>query len=177
MLGLVSANRSSTSASSRPAAPLDVELVARSIRRILATAPADKPLPSTRELGKRFNVANATAFRVLQKLAEDGEVWQHPTSGRYYPSTARELLEQPKPTACLIRRLELDSEQYRELLEGVSLGCGVLHRTMMLWHDVHLVNHPDPRSPPVFAPVAQQKEILRQFLQRHGKAAGGFLLD
>jgi DNA-binding LacI/PurR family transcriptional regulator len=135
------------------------------------------PLPTTREFGKRFGVASATAYRVLQKLAQDGEIWQHPTSGRYYPSAARALLDRPKPVACLIRRLELDSEQYRELLEGISLGCGALHRTMLLWHDELLVNHPEPHDPPVFANAAQQRAILKDFLSRHGADAGGFVLD
>lgn len=122
-------------------------------------------------------MAAATVFRVLQKMAGEGEIWQHPTSGRFYPTTARALLDRPEPVACLIRRLELASEQYRELLEGVSLGCGALHRTMLLWHDELLVNHPDPHHPPVFAPVAQQRAILENFLERHGKNAGSFLFD
>ncbi|MBI4626461.1 MAG: LacI family DNA-binding transcriptional regulator [Verrucomicrobia bacterium] len=134
-------------------------------------------MPTTREFGKRFGVANTTVFRVLQRLTRDGEIWQHPTSGRYYPATARALLDRPKPVACLIRRLKLGSEQYRELLEGISQGCGALHRTMLLWHDELLVNHPDPHEPPIFAPVAQQRAILNNFVDRHGEAAGGFVLD
>jgi hypothetical protein len=160
---------------SRPqAAPADL---AGRVREVVADAPSDQPLPTTREFGQLLGVANTTAFRVLQKLTQEGEIWQHPTSGRYYPSTARALLDRPKPVACLIRRLELGSEQYRELLEGISLGCGALHRTMLLWHDELLVNHPEPHEPPVFAPVAQQRAILTNFLDRHGSAAGGFVLD
>lgn len=155
-------------------APADL---AGRVRQVVADAPSDQPLPTTREFGQLLGVANTTAFRVLQKLTQEGEIWQHPTSGRYYPSTARALLDRPKPVACLIRRLELGSEQYRELLEGISLGCGALHRTMLLWHDELLVNHPEPHEPPVFAPVAQQRAILTNFLDRHGSAAGGFVLD
>lgn len=159
-----------------PSPATDGDLTAH-IRRSLAAAPTDQPLPTTRDFGKRFGVANTTVFRVLQRLTKDGEIWQHPTSGRYYPATARALLDRPKPVACLIRRLELGSEQYRELLEGISHGCGALHRTMLLWHDELLVNHPDPHEPPVFAQVAQQRAILDNFLDRHGEAAGGFVLD
>ena len=147
------------------------------IRRAVADAPSDQPLPTIRELGNFLGVPNTSAFRVLQRLTQQGEIWQHPTSGRYYPPTARTLLDRPKPVACLIRRLELGSEQYRELLEGISLGCGALHRTMLLWHDELLVNHPEPQEPPTFAPVAQQRAILTNFMGRHGEAAGGFLLD
>ncbi|MEY4938412.1 MAG: hypothetical protein RIQ93_147 [Verrucomicrobiota bacterium] len=157
-------------------APAEVDLAER-IRHSLKSVPTDRPLPTTREFGLRFGVANTTVFRVLQRLTTDGEIWQHPTSGRYYPATARALLDRPKPVACLIRRLELGSEQYRELLEGISVSCGALHRTMLLWHDELLVNHPDPHEPPVFAPVAQQRAILNNFLERHGAAAGGFVLD
>jgi len=147
------------------------------VRLTASESAPDQPLPTTRDLGKRFGVANATAFRVLQKMAQDGEIWQNPTSGRYYPIGARILFDRPTPMACLIRRLELDSEQYRELLEGVSIGCGALHRTMLLWHDELLINHPDPHNPPVFASIVQQRAILSDFLDRHGKAAGSFLLD
>ena len=154
----------------------DAGLIA-AFRRAIAIAPADKPLPTTRAFGKQFGVANTTAFRLLQKLTREGEIWQHPTSGRYYSTTARALLDRPKPLACLIRRLELDSEQYREILEGISVGCGALHRTMLLWHDDLLVNHPDPHDAPVFAPVAQQFAILNNFLTWHGQPVGGFMFD
>lgn len=157
--------------------PADDGDIAAAILKLVAGAPADRPLPTTRELGKRHRVASATAYRMLQKLTQEGTVWQHPTSGRFYPSSARVLLDRPKPVACVIRRLELDSEQYRELLEGISLGCGDLRRSMLLWHDQLLVNHPLPREAPVFASVAEQRAILEEFLDRHGEPAGGFILD
>ena len=147
------------------------------LRHILSKAATDRPLPTTRDLGHEFGVANTTVYRVLRDFALSGEIWQHPTSGRYYPAAARVLLDRPKPIACLIRRLELSSELYRELLEGISSGCGDRHRTMLLWHDELLLNHPDPNEPPVFATVQQQRAILNGFLGRHGEAAGGFLLD
>lgn len=147
------------------------------LRRLVAGAPADRALPTTRELGEKFGIANTTVFRVLRTLAAAREVWQHPANGRYYPPGARALLDRPKPVACLIRRLELGSELYRELLEGISAGCGERQRTMLLWHDERLVNHPDPHEPPLFAATLQQRAILHEFLDRHGTAAGGFLLD
>ena len=145
--------------------------------RMLASAQRDQPLPTTRELGARFRVANTTVFRVLRELAHAGKIWQHPVNGRYYPLAARALFDRPKPVACVIRRLELASELYRELLEGISAGCGALNRTMLLWHDELLVNHPDASEPPTFARIPQQRAILRDFLDRHGGAAGGFILD
>ncbi|MSU47960.1 MAG: transcriptional regulator [Opitutus sp.] len=151
--------------------------LAASVLRDVANGPADRPLPTTREFGRRHGVASATAYRVLQKLTKDGRIWQHPTSGRFYPATARVLLDRPKPVACVIRRLELDSEQYREMLEGISGGCGALRRSMLLWHDESLVNHPEPHEFPVFASLPAQRAILKDFLDRHGEAAGGFILD
>lgn len=168
--------RRNTSGSSTPASAPDAGLAAR-LRDLAAKTSAGQPLPTTRELGTEFGVANSTVYRVLRSLAEAGEVWQHPTNGRYFPKNARILLDRPKPVACLIRRLELGSELYRELLEGISAGCGAGHRTMLLWHDELLVNHPDPQDPPAFASVLQQRAILDDFLLRHGDSAGGFILD
>jgi hypothetical protein len=146
------------------------------LRRLIQSSPPHVPLPTTRSLGERFGLANTTAFRVLQKLAGEGTIWQHP-SGRFYPAAAQALLERPKPVACLTRRLELCSELYRELLEGVSAGCGATHRTMLIWHDELLLNHPDPAEPPAFASVRQQNTVLKDFLARHGEMAGGVILD
>lgn len=146
------------------------------LRRVIKSSPSHAPLPTTRALGERFGLANTTAFRALQKLVDAGEIWQHP-SGRFYPAAARALLERPKPVACLIRRLELCSELYRELLEGVSAGCGMARRTMLIWHDELLLNHPDPAEPPVFSRARQQNVILNEFISRHGDLAGGVVLD
>ncbi len=164
--------------SSRPATANGREgVLAERLRRLVREAPIDQPLPTTRELGNRFGTANTTVFRILRSMAAAGEIWQHPTNGRYYAPGARALLDRPKPVACLIRRLELASELYRELLEGISAGTGIRQRTMLLWHDERLVNHPDPHEPPVFASTLQQRAILTEFLSRHGEAAGGFVLD
>jgi hypothetical protein len=138
--------------------------------------PVDRPLPTTRELAKRFKLSAATAFRTLQELARENLFWQH-TSGRFYRAAARPMLDRPRPAACLIRRLELCSALYRELLEGISAGCGDAHRAMLLWHDDVLVNHADPERPPAFAGVDAQRLLLDSFLERHGDSAGGYLLD
>jgi len=146
------------------------------LRRLVESSAPDAPLPTTRSLGEQFGVANTTIFRALQKLVADGALWQHP-SGRFYPAAAQALLERPKPVACLTRRLELCSELYRELLEGVSAACGANRRTMLIWHDELLLNHPDPAEPPVFANTRQQNAILKEFLLRHAKIAEGVILD
>lgn len=137
---------------------------------------ADRPLPTTRELAKDYGPSAATVFRLLQQLEAEGVLWQH-SSGRFHRASARSLLDRPKPVACLVRRLELCSALYRELLEGISAGTGASKRAMLLWHDDVLVNHADPDRPPSFAGAAAQRVVLDAFLERHGSAAGGFVLD
>jgi hypothetical protein len=165
-----------TTHGSSPAAKSKRQPLADHLRRVIKSSPSHAPLPTTRALGEQFGLANTTAFRALQKLVRAGEIWQHP-SGRFYPAAAQALLERPKPVACLIRRLELCSELYRELLEGVSAGCGLARRTMLIWHDEMLLNHADPCEPPVFATARQQNAILNEFISRHGDLAGGVVLD
>lgn len=138
--------------------------------------PVEKPLPTTRELAASFKVSATTAYRLLHALAVSAKLWQHP-SGRFYLPGARALLDRPQPVACLIRRMEMCSALYRELLEGISRGCGEAHRTMLLWHDEVLVNHPDASRPPIFGSISAQQVILNDFLERHGASAGGFILD
>jgi hypothetical protein len=138
--------------------------------------PMDRPLPTTRDLAAKFGPSAATVFRLLQQLEVEGALWQH-SSGRFYRAAARALLDRPKPVACLIRRLELCSALYRELLEGISAGAGTAKRAMLLWHDDVLVNHADPEQPPAFAGAAAQRVVLDAFLERHGTDAGGFVLD
>lgn len=147
------------------------------LNKFIAACPTNRPLPTTRALGARLGVANTTVYRLLQERTLAGDVWQHPTSGRYYPAAARLLFDRPKPVACLTRRLELGSEQYREILEGISAQCGTLHRAMLLWHDDLLVNHPVTHESPVFASPREQPLILASFLDRHGGNTGGFILD
>jgi DNA-binding LacI/PurR family transcriptional regulator len=48
---------------------------------------------------------------------------------------------------------------------------------MLLWHDDLLVNHPVTHESPVFASPREQRLILTGFLDRHGGASGGFILD
>lgn len=160
----------------RPTKPRDL-LEAR-LRAIAADEgwPPDRPLPTTRELAKEYGPSAATVFRLLQQLEAEGVLWQH-SSGRFHRAGARALLDRPKPVACLVRRLELCSALYRELLEGISAGTGASKRAMLLWHDDVLVNHADPDRPPSFAGAAAQRVVLDGFLERHGSAAGGFVLD
>ena len=156
----------------RPAARGDGATLAANIARLVADAPDDRPLPTTREIGRQLGVANTTVYRHLHTLARTGGIWQSPTSGRYFPAAARLLLDRPKPVACLTRRLELASEQYREILEGVSAQCGALHRTMLLWHDDLLVNHLVTHDAPAFANPDDQLDLATPVEILDGVGAG-----
>lgn len=158
--------------------PKPRDLLEKHLRAIAADEawPADRPLPTTRELAGEFGPSAATVFRLLQQLEAEGALWQH-SSGRFHRAAARALLDRPRPVACLIRRLELCSALYRELLEGISAGAGAARRAMLLWHDDVLVNHADPDRPPTFAGAAAQRVVLDAFLERHAADAGGFVLD
>lgn len=164
-------------AKKQKSAPSGEDTLVKTLRGWVARLPAAAPLSSTRALGAKHGVANTTIFRALAELVAEGVLWQHPVNGRFYPIAARASLDRPKPVACLFRRLELGSVLYRELLEGVSAGCGKERRTMLLWHDELLVNHPDLVTPPRFAPPDEQRAILKGFLDHHGEFSGGYILD
>jgi hypothetical protein len=167
----------SKSASSNPPSEVDETTLLDEIIALKSQLPGATALPSTRALGLKLGCANTTIFRTLMRLVAEGVLWQHPVNGRFYPISARASLERPKPLACLIRRVELRSALYREFLEGISTGCGKERRTMLLWHDELLVNHPDLNSPPSFALPPEQKAILKDFLNHHGESSGGYILD
>lgn len=167
----------SKSVASNTPPQLDETTLVAEIKALQRQLPGATALPSTRALGLKFGCANTTVFRTLMILVAEGVLWQHPVNGRFYPITAQASLERPKPVACLIRRVELRSALYREFLEGISTGCGKERRTMLLWHDELLVNHPDLNSPPSFAPADEQRAILKDFLNHHGGSSGGYILD
>ena len=48
------------------------DLAAR-LRQVVSKSAPDVALPTTREFGKRFSIASATAYRMLQKLATTGK--------------------------------------------------------------------------------------------------------
>jgi DNA-binding LacI/PurR family transcriptional regulator len=148
------------------------------LRRLLdgASLELESPLPTTRDLARRFGIANTTAYRVLLKLRMEGRLWRH-ENGRFFPAGARELLEKPRPFACLLRRLETWSTMYEGVMAGFSQVCGQNHRGMLFIHNESLVQHSDLLHPPSFAAPELQKRALKEFVRHHVTASGGVLLD
>ncbi len=138
--------------------------------------PSDAPLPTTRQLAGEHGLSNASVHRVLRKLAESGALWRH-ENGRYYPAAARELLDKPRPLACLLRQLQHWAFAYQGIMAGVSEACGRSHRSMILTHNEVLVRHRDTAQPPTFGSAEMQRAALAQFLEIHPEPLHGFVLD
>ncbi len=154
------------------------KMLAESIRQIVHSNKWElpKPLPTTREFGRRFGVSNTSAFRVLQKLQIEGLLWQA-ENGRYYLSQARSLVTKPKPIACLLRKLQIWTKTYQSIMAGFSEACGVETTSMLFVHNETLVQHPNLSEPPKFATLTEQKQTLEDFLERSGNMVSGLLLD
>jgi DNA-binding LacI/PurR family transcriptional regulator len=134
------------------------------------------PLPTTRELGARFGVSNASACRVFQRLEAEKTLW-HGANRRYYSYAARKIHEGRKPYACLVRRLQSWSHMYQSLMGGFSAAFGRQKTGMLIVHDEGLVRHADTTEPPVHADVRTQREALREFFHDHEAQFAGILFD
>lgn len=138
--------------------------------------PSTEPLPTTRELADKFGVNNSTVFRHFVKYEEEGRLWRS-DGGRFYDARVRNLVEKPRPIACLLRRIENWSFLYQEWMEGIATACEEAGRATLLWHDEDLVRHREVGAPPTFATPKQQKESLATFLKHYGSSIGGLILD
>lgn len=133
-------------------------------------------LPTTRELGERFGVSNATVSRVLERLAQEGVVWRRP-NGRYYRGDAAKLLAEPKTYACLVRRLESWSRVYFALLGGFSRDFAQNRDAMLFFHNETLVRHTDTGHPPQHAGLRAQVRAVEEFLAAPRSNLSGYLFD
>jgi DNA-binding LacI/PurR family transcriptional regulator len=131
--------------------------------------------PSTRALADRFGVSNVTAFRILQKLHSDGQLWKKP-NGRYFAASLRRTMEEPQPVYCLLRNLESWTASYREIMAGFSTEMGEAGRAFLMNHNETLVTHPSIDAPPSFAAPDEQKNLLARAL-RIDSPIHGWLLD
>ena len=135
-----------------------------------------EPLPTTRELGDRYGISNATACRLLKQLDDQEVVWRRP-NGRYYVAESRRLFERPKPYACLLRKLQNWSRIYQGIMSGFSQAFGQNRAAMLVVHNETLVRHADLASPPTHAGAAAQRDALAEFFRDHDEQFGGILLD
>ena len=136
----------------------------------------NKPLPTTRELGEKHHVSNASACRLLKRLDDEGVIWRR-DNGRYYPNESRRLFERRKPYACLIRRLQHWSRMYHAIMSGFSQAFGRSKTSMLFVHDEGLVRHADTEHPPVHAGLSAQRKALAEFFHHHEDQFGGILFD
>jgi DNA-binding LacI/PurR family transcriptional regulator len=144
--------------------------------RLRTEIPSADPLPTTREIGERYNVNASTVFRQLTKYEKTNRLWRS-FSGRFYDARARDLIEPPRPIACLFRRIENWSFLYQEIMEGIASACESAGRATLLWHDERLVQQAEAGSQPRFASLANQKKSLESFLSRYGRGIDGLILD
>jgi DNA-binding LacI/PurR family transcriptional regulator len=163
-----------------PSAPRagGVSELERSIRQLVAANHWDlhQPLPTTRELGERHHISNASVCRLLKRLDEDGVIWRRP-NGRYYLNESRRIFERRKPYACLIRKLQHWSRMYHAIMSGFSQAFGRKKASMLFVHNETLVRHADTAHPPIHAGVAAQREALAEFFHDHADQFAGILLD
>jgi hypothetical protein len=143
---------------------------------IAKTCDISKPLPTTRELGERHHVSNASACRLLKRLDQEGVIWRR-ENGRYYPNESRVIYERRKPYACLIRKLQQWSRMYHAVMSGFSQAFGRSKASMLFVHNESLVHHADTEHPPIHAGFAAQREALAEFFRHHENEFAGLLLD
>lgn len=134
------------------------------------------PLPTTRELGERYGISNASACRLLKRLDEEKVIWRR-ENGRYYVNESRRLFEKRKPYACLLRKLQNWSRIYQGVMSGFSQVFGRDRASMLFVHNEGLVRHADTGHPPVHAGAQAQREALAEFFRDHEDQFGGILLD
>src|SRR5688572_16379401 len=161
-----------------PASNGGVAELERTVKQLVGAKNRDisRPLPTTRELGEKHHVSNASACRLLKRLDEEGVIWRR-ENGRYYPKESRILFERRRPYACLIRKLQHWSRMYHAIMSGCSQAFGRSKTSMLFVHDEGLVRHADTEHPPVHASFAAQREALAEFFHHHESEYAGLLLD
>lgn len=137
---------------------------------------AKTPLPTTRELGDRYGVSNASACRLLKKLDAEKVLWRR-ANGRYYPLESRHMFERRKPYACLLRKLRHWSRIYQGIMSGFSQAFGRNRAAMLFVHNESLVRHADTEHPPLHAGATAQHEAIAEFFRDYEDQFGGILLD
>jgi len=150
---------------------------ALALRKMAARKSGDAlPLPTSRELGKRWGLNHSTVFRLLVELSQEGVIWQHP-NGRFYPAAARERASHGLPVVFIGRQIKQWSHLYQEILEGVSEVCVSSRCPLLLLSSDCLVEHDKPETPPRFAaPTVQNREIAR-LLTMVPKPCSGAIFD
>lgn len=148
----------------------------KQITDLLNEGNALEPLPTTRELGERYEVSHVTVSRVLRKLTDAGVLWQA-HSGRFYASAAKEQLSRPRPVGCLVRSLSGWSAWYERIMTGVSLGCELEERAILVHPVADLVKQTAPDQLATFMDEKAQRKVIERYIQRHAGSEQKLLLD
>jgi len=148
------------------------------LRRLatLAGSGVDEPLPTVRELGRKYDVSYATISRILQRLAQEAIVWQHP-NGRFYPMEARQRIAEGFPIVIIGRQIQGWSILYREIIEGISEVCSARGCPLVFLSSPQLVRHENPEYPPTFIPAEVQEREIKRLLATIPRPVGGVVLD
>lgn len=151
----------------------------QTLRRLAVTKSWDvqKPLPTTREIGDRYHISNASVCRLLIRLDREGVIWRQDKNGRYFLNESRRLFERRKPYACLLRELQSWSRVYQGIMGGFSQAFGRDRASMLFVHNESLVRHADTAHPPAHAGAAAQRESLAEFFRHHTDEFQGILFD
>ncbi len=134
------------------------------------------PLPSTRKLGKLLNHSHVTVSKALLQMSDAGELWRSET-GRYYPQAARLIFDSPKPVACFVRSISAWASWYSQLMTGIGTACERAERALLVQSASNLILQDASDSIPTILSVAQQRELLDQFLTITQANRGLLILD
>ncbi len=148
------------------------------LRRLATVAGSgvDEPLPTVRELGRQYDVSYATVSRILQRLAQEAIVWQHP-NGRFYPMAARQRISEGFPIVIVGRQIQSWSVLYREIIEGISEVCSARGCPLVFLSSPQLVQHESPEYPPTFMPDDMQESEIKRLVASVPRPVGGVVLD
>lgn len=152
------------------------ELEADILRLLRKTDTVTTPLPTTRELGERFNLSHVTVARVMKRMVEDKLLWQS-KGGRFYSPEAEALLARPQPVGCLIRGINAWASWYPHLMGGVSDTCEGSGRGMLI-HPVNvLLKQERPDARPGYASPKEQQAALQTYMRVHASECAITILD
>lgn len=146
------------------------------LRALAAREEVEDPLPTVRELGRKYDVSYATISRILQRLTQEAVVWQHP-NGRFYPMSARAQLSDRFPVVLIGRQIQNWSALYQEILEGVSEVCAARGCPLIFLSSPQLVRHESPENPPTFISADLQRIEITRLLASVPRPCGAILLD
>jgi DNA-binding transcriptional regulator YhcF (GntR family) len=146
------------------------------ILALIEQHPAEKPLPSLRQLADDFDLHSTTIFRILHDLETEGLVWQGP-SRRFFASSSKSQTLKGKPICFIGRQIQDWCQLYQEILEGAAEVCSANGSPLILHPAQNLVQVPIQLEPAILASEAEQIVELKRLIKTIPKGCAGFILD